>query len=375
MIPAFLTERMKSVDDQKLTYADYMMEVLYHPKNGYYMKEKNKVGAKGDFLTSSNVADIYGKLFARLFIDYFKKNALPPTICEIGGGTGRFAKQLLQEMKELDEVFYQSVTYIMIETSPYHLKCQKELLADVTNIHYYSSLEEVPQSQIEGIIFSNELFDAFPVHVVELIDGEIIEVFVTLNEAGALVETRSAVSTPCILEYIRSHNLKLKEGQRLEIPLMMEEYAKKLSRFLEKGSILTVDYGYTFPELALPEHAEGSLRGYFQHALVRDPLQHPSEMDLTTHIHIDALKGVYEKEGLIQVCQKRQGDFLVAAGILAYLQENYDSNPFSEKSKRNRAVRSLILDSGWSQSFQVIVYEKNTTNSWDSIIEIDEKKH
>ncbi|WP_078379721.1 class I SAM-dependent methyltransferase [Sutcliffiella halmapala] len=369
MIPAFLKERITNTAQRKITYADYMAEVLYHPKHGYYMKEKEKVGAKGDFLTSSNVSDMYGKLFAGLFINYFKKNAIQPMICEIGGGTGRFAKQLLEEWKKIDETFYQSVIYNMIETSPFHLKCQKELLVNEENVHYYSSLEDIPQTQMEGIVFSNELFDAFPVHVVERKDGEIMEVFVTLNEADTLEECIGNVSTQRILEYISFHQLKLKEGQRVEVPLAMEEYAKKLSGFLEKGSIITVDYGYTFAELALPEHVEGSLRGYYQHTLVTDPLQHPSEMDLTTHIHINALEAVFETEGLTPVCQKRQGDFLVEAGILTYLQENFDSNPFSEKSKRNRAIRSLILDSGWSQSFQILIHEKNIKNSWNGIID------
>lgn len=374
MVPDFLINKIKRSVGQKISYADYMNEVLYHPESGYYMKHKDKVGTKGDFMTSSNVFDIYGRVFAGLFIRYFKQNALAPVICEIGGGTGRFAKQLLDEFKLLDEDFYHSVSYRMIETSPFHLGLQKEALSGEGNVSYYSSLDEMTEEQMEGIIFSNELFDSFPVHVVERQEGQLMEVFVTVGDDGELCETKDIPSTPKLMQYLKGYKLELKEGQRMEVPLVMMEYAKKLASFLARGSVITVDYGYTFHELMQPEHREGSLRGYFEHKLIRNPLHFPSEMDLTAHIHLDALDHALVEEGMLSVSTKRQGEFLISAGILEYLQDNFDPNPFSEKSKRNRAIRSLIMDSGWSNSFHVLIHEKNNDGSWAGIVDANGKK-
>ncbi|MCA1318988.1 SAM-dependent methyltransferase [Bacillus tianshenii] len=374
MVPDFLVNKIKNAQGCKISYATYMNEVLYNQEFGYYMKKKDKVGAKGDFLTSSNVSDIYGRVFAGVFLAYFKQNALAPVICEIGGGTGRFAKQLLEEMKLLDEEFYRTVAYNMVETSPFHQQKQKEALAGEYNVSFYSSLDELPEKQMEGIIFSNELFDAFPVHVVEKREGKLVEVFVTLGDDGELRETIDSPSSQSILTYLKSFKLDLKEGQRIEIPLAMMKYAKKLSFFLAKGSIITVDYGYTFSELMRPEHCEGSLRGYYDHKMIRNPLLHPSEMDLTTHIHLDALNHALTEGDMTAVCTKHQGEFLVSAGILEYLQDNYDPNPFSQRSKRNRAIRSLIMDSGWSHSFHVLIHEKNDSGSWAGIVDNKEKK-
>jgi SAM-dependent MidA family methyltransferase len=45
-------------------------------------------------------------------------------------------------------------------------------------------------------------------------------------------------------------------------------------------------------------------------------------------------------------------------GILEELADHYDANPFSETSKKNRAIRSLIMPGSMSNSFDVIIQGK-----------------
>ncbi|WP_371932003.1 SAM-dependent methyltransferase [Mesobacillus subterraneus] len=89
-----------------------------------------------------------------------------------------------------------------------------------------------------------------------------------------------------------------------------------------------------------------------------DVLQHPGEMDITSHVHFDVLKLIGEKYSLNFMQKMRQDEFLLAAGILEELADHNDPNPFSAESKRNRAIRSLILPGGISQSFDVVVQTK-----------------
>lgn len=70
--------------NQIITYADYMEVALYHPKKGYYMKDRQKIGKSGDFYTSSNVSDIYGKLIAKWYAINAGNLGLPAVVCELG---------------------------------------------------------------------------------------------------------------------------------------------------------------------------------------------------------------------------------------------------------------------------------------------------
>lgn len=367
MIPTFLQEQIEKAPGEKLDFAEYMMAVLYHPFEGYYMKPKNKVGIKGDFITTSNVHNVYGKLFAKLLVKYFNETEIPPVIIEVGGGNGRFAKHLLEEFKLLDAPLYGRLTYVMVETSSYHIHLQKTTIPESEPVSYFTSLEDVHDSFRKGVLFSNELFDALPVHVIEYTNGTLKEVFVTISEDGDLTEKSIQLENKEIQAYISKKNLLFSEGQRMEIPLAMVDYANILGEWLLAGTIITVDYGYRFSELASQDLMEGSLRGYYQHQLIKNPLKYPAEMDLTSHIHLDTLEGCFEDLEFSHAGTMRQGEFLVAAGILDYLQDNQDPNPFSEKSKQNRAIRTLIMDGSWSNSFHVLIHEKGT-NKWNKLI-------
>jgi len=367
MIPTFLQEKLEKAPGEKLDFAEYMMTVLYHPFEGYYMKAKNKVGTKGDFITSSNVHNVYGKLFANLLVKYFNETDIPPVIIEVGGGNGRFAKHLLEEFKLLDARLYGRLTYVMVETSSYHIHLQKTIIPVSEPVSYFTSLDDVPKALRKGVLFSNELFDALPVHVIEYSNGALKEVFVTIGEDGNLTEKCIQLENEEIHAYISKHKLIFSEGQRMEVPLAMVDYAKMLGEWLLAGTIITVDYGYHFSELASQDLIEGSLRGYYQHQLIKNPLKYPAEMDLTSHIHLDTLEGCFEGLGFSHAGTMRQGEFLVAAGILDYLQDNQDPNPFSEKSKQNRAIRTLIMDGSWSNSFHVLIHERGT-KKWNKLI-------
>ncbi len=356
----YLKKLMSQSPDGALTYEEYMNTVLYDETYGYYMKETQKIGKAGDFITSSNISNVFGMLFSKVFHKLCQKEDLPLILCEIGGGNGRFAKAILDEWEKLDPTSFKKLTYIMIEKSPYHVQLQKEILPLGTKVKQFETIEDVmgQYPEFQGIIFSNELFDAFPVRVIEMKAGALREVKVTLNEDDKLMEKFFDLEEEKILMYLKEQGLQLKEGQRFEIPLGMIEYIEKIASLINRGLLFTIDYGYTNKEWMLPPHQKGSLRGFYRHTLVKDPLQNPGEMDLTTHISFDALEYYGRKNGLELVTKLRQDHFLLEAGILDYLQEHQDPNPFSEKSKQNRAIRSLIMSGGMSSAFHVMVQQK-----------------
>ena len=354
----FFRTLISTSPNELISYEKYIGSALYHPEFGYYMKDKQKIGRQGDFITTSNISDIYGRMMATWFSHVCTNSQLDPVFCEIGAGNGRFAKAFLQEWKERIQT---PLTYIIVESSPFHRKLQRELLMDDFPIVQVENINEV--NPFEGMIFSNELFDALPVHVIEKENQELHEVMIGIRN-NELYEQKVPLTNTDIKLFLKESQIELKEKQRLEVPLAMVEMIKGISRALIKGIVVTADYGYTNEEWMDPRRIKGSLRGYYQHQMIDDILQNPGEMDITTHIHFDYLIQKGEQENLELVSKLRQDEFLLQAGILKELANHYDPNPFSEVSKRNRAIRSLIMPSGISSYFHVVIQQKELKLKW-----------
>ncbi|MDV7765206.1 class I SAM-dependent methyltransferase [Peribacillus sp. CSMR9] len=351
-----LKELIASSPQKGISYHDYMDAVLYTPNIGYYVRQKKKIGSKGDFYTSGNVGDAFGRSLARWFVYLIKMCGVSPRIIEVGAGDGKLAYDILVFIKETEPLIWESLTYILVDGSPYHRKIQQERVGMFKQAVSAASLEN--WTNVNGIVFSNELFDALPVHVIEKYEGALVEIFVAEKE-GDLVEVREPLVNPDILAYLTDRAITLIEKQRYEVPLkMVQEYEKIVSR-IESGILLTIDYGYTEREWKEPAHLQGSLRGYYQHEMIKDALMYPGDMDLTTHIHFDTLIGIGKRRGFFDQGLYIQNEFLLKTGILEELKDHKETDPFSETAKRNRAIRGLIFPGGYSEHFRVLLQSKN----------------
>lgn len=359
----FLINKIKKIindsEQGSISYSDFISLALYDRDSGYYMKDRKKIGKEGDFYTNSNVHSVFGKVLARIFAQLVQKDILPPTICEIGAGTGRLANFILDEWEIIDPVSFAQLRYHIIEMSPYHQEQQLSTIQKIDKVQQYESINEMISKigGFTGFVLSNELFDAFPVDVLHKKENEIFEARVSVEG-----DTLSEVLVPCeskeLLDWLEENKISLRNGQRMEIPIAMNNWIDETKDWFNKGLMFTIDYGYTKEEWMEPVHREGSLRGYYKHQMVRDPLLHPGDMDLTHHIHLDTLIDKGEQVGLTLLTMLKQYKFLLRGGILEYLQEQYDPNPFSEISKQNRAIRNLLLDDGISASFTVVIQKK-----------------
>lgn len=347
-----LLELIMQRPNQMISYAEYIDMALYHPENGYYMRDQMKIGRHGDFITTSNISDVFGKILAKWYAENYQRYQLPPAVCEIGGGTGRFAKSFIEAWKLFST---EPISYILIETSPYHRHLQLDALKGMGKVSQFKGVSEL--TGFQGLVFANELFDALPVHLVEKKDGKLYEVMITGKE-GELKEVLSPLENEEIKSFLEDQGHDLTDGQRLEIPLAMEPLIQSVSSGLLKGIVVTVDYGYTNEEWKSPLRKSGSLRGYYKHQMHHDILQFPGNMDITSHVHFDALIKQGEKYGLQFISKIKQDQFFLQLGILDELKETSDLNPFSENNKYNRAIRSLVMPGGISSSFDVIIQGK-----------------
>lgn len=355
-----LRHLIEAQPNRRINYEQYMKTVLYHPEKGYYRKPSVKIGKAGDFYTSPSVHPVFGWTLARFFIDLVRQEQLPPIICEMGAGDGRLAAAVLKEWKRLDPDSYRHLNYFAIEDSPYHRFLQNKYVSDREVFVQYADFEQfrTDHSRFSGILFSNEWFDAFPVRVVEKVGEELNEVKITLDGYGELIEILEPSVDSEIVDWLDSYGFQLQTGQRIEIPLLMTHWLKDTAEWMERGGLLTIDYGYTEEEWQQPGRKQGSLRGYHQHHLLGNPLLHPGEMDLTSHIHVDALRKTGEKNGLDPLFLLTQRLFLLRAGILNDLREPQNSDPFSPDHRQNRAIRTLISDSSLGNAFHAMMQGK-----------------
>lgn len=356
----FIKQLIKQSPQKGIPYSEFMNHALYHPTHGYYMKEREKVGKEGDFLTTPHIFPVFAKILARFFIKAVTEGAVPPAICEIGGGDGRFAYHVLREWEALSPTTFSKLTYYVVERSAYHQQKQQQELTMYPKLEYVHSLAELKAAvgAFQGIVFSNEWFDALPVEVIEQAEGQLYEVWVSVDEFDELTEMLVPVKNEQIKRYIADYHLQLRDGQRMEVPLVMLEKLEELHALFQQGMMVTIDYGYTFEELRHPLHHRGSLRGYLRHQLISNPLLHVSQMDLTAHVHLDSFIDKGKRLGAEVIAFQKQHEFLLNIGILDLLQEHEGLNPFSDVSKQNRAIRSLVMDGGMSPHFHVIVQEK-----------------
>ncbi|MDG5788732.1 SAM-dependent methyltransferase [Evansella sp. AB-P1] len=360
-----LVKKLEKMSMPPWSYSTYMATALYDEEIGYYMGESTKLGKEGDFYTSNHVHPVFQKTFGRFFQDVILKEEIPPLFCEWGAGDGRFAFTVLSYLQEVDKECFNQSRYIIIEASPYHQEVIREKLRPFSDrVFIYSNFEEVRSQYptFEGIIFSNEFLDAIPVHVVEKKQESLFEVRVDIDNKKNLYE----VLTPCedgpLVQWIEQYGPELPIGHRFEISLSMKEWIRSIENWLQKGLVVTVDYGYSNEELLSEQRREGSLRGYYKHQLINDPLQHPGEMDLTAHVQWDAYRKIAKENGLIEVFHDFQDKFLLKAGLFTFLQAEANVNPFSESFKQNRAIHSLVYPGGISSTFHVNVQGVNLKN-------------
>jgi len=144
-----------------MPFARFMELALYCPNLGYYETKADSVGRRGDFYTSISVGELFGQMLAFQFAEWLEGlNTSKPQIIEAGAHDGQLAKDILAWLQSNRPSLFEKLEYIIIEPSPLRQQWQSETLKDFK----VRRLSEFGSSiGFNGVIFSNELLDAFPV--------------------------------------------------------------------------------------------------------------------------------------------------------------------------------------------------------------------
>jgi SAM-dependent MidA family methyltransferase len=367
-LTTIISDRLAASPQKRLTFAEYMDLVLYHPQHGYYSSGTAKIGSKGDFFTSASLGCDFGELAAEQFFEMWEVMGKPEafTILEMGAGTGALAADILQYLAEYHSDFFAVLNYTIIEQSPAFIKRQKaELNGKLGRLSClaWQSWEEIPDGAIIGCLFSNELIDALPVHLVTLEGSKLQEIYVTFSEEK-IVEVIGEISNSKIAEYFELIGINFPssahpDGYRTEVNLAALNWLETVTKKLKRGYLLTIDYGYPAAKYYHPQRHQGTLQCYYQHRHHNNPYTNLGMQDITAHVNFTALERYGEKLGLDVLGFRQQGIFLMALGLGDRLSElSSGKYNFQQILQRRDALHQLI-DPGGLGGFGVLVQTKN----------------
>jgi SAM-dependent MidA family methyltransferase len=200
-------------------------------------------------------------------------------------------------------------------------------------------------------LFSNELLDAFPVHRVHVTDGATIELWVDYRD-GQFVECLKPLSTVPLAQHVSRLNADWPEGYRTEVNLQALDWMAQVAQRMNRGFVLTIDYGHTSQDLYRPERKTGTFLCYSRHSVNEEPFARVGEQDMTAHVDFSSLAAVGEGHGLRVTGFTNQLSFLMGLGVEAMMAE------LEPESPAFRAAIHLLKPNGMGGTFKVLVQQK-----------------
>lgn len=316
---------------------------LYHSEHGYYAGAEPVIGRRGDYLTSPEISPLFGAIIGRQAAELWRLLDRPErfTLVEAGPGNGTMALDLLRWAARAEPEWRAALRYVLVERLPAQRARQQRLLAEEHGV----SWEETLPAPVTGCIVSNELLDAFPVHVVSIERGELREAYVT-EQDGRLVETWETPSTDEPAAYFAALGRLPGEGARAEVNLEAPRWIAAAAQSLSRGLLLTLDYGYPAAKLYAPWRKQGTLLCFHRHTASDQPLVRLGRQDITSHIDFTSVARAGIDAGLSLAGFTSQRGFLTALGIHESLRTPDATAPGDEYFARYRAVQELLEPAG-----------------------------
>jgi SAM-dependent MidA family methyltransferase len=346
-----------------MTFRDWMQAALYDEKDGYYQRpDMIRQGRAGDYRTAPETSPLFAATFAHYFTkSYFDLGAPGQwTIVEVGAGTGMFARGVLSTLQSNFANVFTATHYLIDEVGPDARRQARDNLAQFKDRVEFRSLCEIAEPIDCGMIFSNELIDAFPVHRVIGRDQKLRELCVGLNDSADFVWIESDLTTG-VAEYCERIKLQLTEGQIHEVNLEAESFVSRAAALLREGLLITVDYGAPRNELLTSPHRfDGTLRAFRRHQLTASALANPGEQDLTTTVDWTQIQAAGARNGLENLRLERLDQFLLNEGLFEALAEIAKvMTDTVELLRVQTSAREMILPNALAASFQVLIQRKN----------------
>jgi SAM-dependent MidA family methyltransferase len=346
-----------------LPFARFMELALYCPETGYYESHKNTVGRRGDFITSVSTGELFGQLLAFQFGEWLEnlrpKKSGTFAIFEAGAHDGNLAADILRWLRNHRPALFAEIEYCLIEPSATRQQWQRETLKEFPNVHWFADFESLKlktqNSKLHGVLFSNELLDAFPVHRLgwNAREKEWFEWAVTL-QGEKFVWAKIHPASPFPPKFDPALLAILPDDYTIEVSPAAELWWREAASLLAHGKLLAIDYGFTDEEQFTPTRTRGTLRAYHRHRISDDLLAHPGEQDLTAHVNFSAIQKTGEAAGLTTEVFCTQPQFLTRIFSAAIKQNSF--TPLT--AKQVRQFQTLTHPEHLGRAFRVLLQQR-----------------
>ena len=345
-----------------LPFARFMELALYCPVYGYYEVKRDNPGRRGDFYTNVSVGGLFGQMLAFQFAEWLEEiKTLNPqlstfNLIEAGAHDGQLAKDILKWLQSSRPKLFEQIQHVIIEPSARRQEWQKEKLTEFApQVRWFTCFEDLKlktqNSKLAGVVFSNELLDAMPVHRFgwDAVKKEWFEWGVILEGEKFIWEKIPNPQFPICNPQLEA---VLPDGYTIETCPAAENWWHEAASVLECGRLVTIDYGYTTDEMFLPGRPCGTLRAYFRHHASNDLLANAGEQDLTAHVNFSAIQSVGESAGL------KTDDFFTQSQFLTQIFGKAEKSLGEWNAHRTRQFQTLTHPEHLGRAFRVLIQSR-----------------
>lgn len=218
-------------------------------------------------------------------------------------------------------------------------------------VTWVEGLDALGPQSVTGLFFSNELVDAFPVHRIQITGGQAQELFVDYRN-GRFEECLKPLSAPALGQYLQRLNQTWPEGYKTELNLLALEWMEQVAQRIDRGFVLTIDYGHTAQDLYGPERKNGTFLCYYQQLTGDVPYERIGQQDMTAHVDFTGLATVGAAAGLNVTGFTNQMSFLMGLGVEEMIGQ------LDPESPEFGAAIHLLKPDGMGRTFKILVQHR-----------------
>lgn len=341
------------LQESDLSFRDFMELALYHPELGYYARPESPVGPEADYVTSPVISEVFAFALGRLVHEFLSRmDDEVSSIVDVGCGDGSLIRALAGEQGR----------FFGVDRSLERVHSPESGVESASRNApaFVNTVDALPPSGAY-LVFANELFDAQPFARLVQRGDELHELWVA--ERDGILDWREHEAESAYSDYFASRGIELFDGQFADISLEWGALYEDLAELVERGLIVTFDYGFPQKQLFDPRIRRfGTAAAYSHHRVSRDLLANPGEQDLTAHINFDDLIRAGERRGFRTLYFGRQAQFLLTLGITGHplFQPSTELEVDSLDQgvallDRRDAARRLVLPDGIGEDIRVLV--------------------